>query len=739
MKKRRNQVIAGCMALVMGLTTVISPVTTAQTNAAETTAGNTLQNPVIEADKGQVVWDCIYFGNYWQSSYVTQPDNRPTEGEDDVVHTDTDGTKYIVREDKNCYRYDPIKWRVLSVSEDGTEAFLISDKGLDKQQFHSDYSETVTWENSGIRTWLNQDFMNTAFTPEEQEAIIATEVENKKYPGAEEDVINGDNTTDKLYLPSVDEITSRAYGFTDSFDNTDTRVSHINPDFVESGGSIKETFYGSFGFFLRTLGRKKGYVGVTGCGVASGNVHDGDKVDSVELVRPVMHLDLTKTALWTYAGQVQQDLTEIKPGTTPVVPTPSPTPQPGVTMSPTQIYPKNPVIHEEDLGKNTWDCIYLGKYYNTKFTPSVLSKAGEHDTMKNDGEGNSYLTRHMEGYFYYEPIKWRVLSINEDGTDAFLMAEQALDVQAFYSIRDVEITWEKSDIRSWLNTEFMDRAFTEKEKGIIRDTVVKTEDNKWSGEPGGNDTTDKLYLLSIEEALDPSYGFSTDETEGDTRKNVATDYAVAEEKLDWMYRDASLYWLRSPGARAGYPAVVGHWGDGEVLKEASAPSVNGIGVRPVLHVDLSNTSLWSYAGQVTPKGVVVPSKDDSSKDDSSKDDSSKDDSSKDSQNTTKPKTTPKPVKKPGKPTIKTLKNKSGKKVTLKLKKKVSGATGYQVAYATKSSMKGQKKKTFKGTSITIKKLKKKKTYYFRVRAYTKKNGKTVYGDWGKKKKIKIKK
>lgn len=78
-------------------------------------------------------------------------------------------------------------------------------------------------------------------------------------------------------------------------------------------------------------------------------------------------------------------------------------------------------------------------------------------------------------------------------------------------------------------------------------------------------------------------------------------------------------------------------------------------------------------------------------------------------------------------------------MTVILSKKVSGATGYQVAYAAKSSMKGQKLKSFQGTSVTVKGLKKKKTYYFRVRAYAKKNGKTVYGRWGKKKKIKIKK
>ncbi len=102
-------------------------------------------------------------------------------------------------------------------------------------------------------------------------------------------------------------------------------------------------------------------------------------------------------------------------------------------------------------------------------------------------------------------------------------------------------------------------------------------------------------------------------------------------------------------------------------------------------------------------------------------------------------TEPAQPKKLGKPKVKKLKNKKGRKVTLILAKKISGADGYQAAYAAKPSMKGQKKKSFQGTSVTIKSLKKGKTYYFRVRAYTMKNGKKVYGSWGSKKSIKIRK
>lgn len=94
--------------------------------------------------------------------------------------------------------------------------------------------------------------------------------------------------------------------------------------------------------------------------------------------------------------------------------------------------------------------------------------------------------------------------------------------------------------------------------------------------------------------------------------------------------------------------------------------------------------------------------------------------------------------KPGK--VKLSKVKNVKKRSMKITwKKVSGANGYQVAYGTKKNFKGAKKKVLKKTSLTVKKLKKKKTYYVRVRAYKTVNGEKAYGAWSAKKKVKIKK
>lgn len=760
MKQRSKKMAAWGLTVAMCLSLIFTSGQLAVIKAAETDSDAmavTLSNPVIEAEKGHVVWDCIYFGNYWQQKYIPQPGNKPEEGEDDVVHIDDDGTKYIVRADKSCYKYEPIKWRVLSVSEDGTDAFLMADKTLDGKAFHSNYSETVTkdtvtWEISDVREWLNETFMETAFSEEEQNAIVATEIENLSYSsyygGDLEDCAP---TEDRIYLPSLDDMVNPEYGFVNNFNPTDDPIAKgfsatdtrraDDTDFAESEGGYK-----TGGYLLRTLGAFKGCVFRADGEIPTDRIFSTAVDDEGHGVRPVLHLDLTKTDLWEYAGKVKQDWTEIAPDATPAVPTERPTAQPGVTMAPGQTYPKNPVVDETDLNKNTWDCIYFGNYYNTKITPSVLSLSEDDDTLQTDEKGNKYIVRREQGYFQYEPIKWRVLSINEDGTDAFVMADEVIDLTHYYNDSSVEITWEKSDVRQWLNNSFITAAFNEAEIDAIKETTVTTADNKWSGEAGGNVTNDKIYLPSIEEMLETSYGFSSDEKEGDTRRITATDFVGEGGTPKERHAGAMVYWLRSPGMAKGYPAQVGDWGAGSILTDISlmmSTAVDYLGVRPVMHVDLSDTTLWTYAGQVTPKGVVVPKEEEPSAPASPEPtkepaQTQKPDSTvQPATPTEQPQTVQKEVKKPGKPAIKKLKNKKGKKVTVTLSKKVSGATGYQVAYAVKSSMKGQKIKSFNGTSVTVKKLKKKKTYYFRVRAYTKKNGKTVYGKWGNKKKIKV--
>lgn len=99
------------------------------------------------------------------------------------------------------------------------------------------------------------------------------------------------------------------------------------------------------------------------------------------------------------------------------------------------------------------------------------------------------------------------------------------------------------------------------------------------------------------------------------------------------------------------------------------------------------------------------------------------------------------ITKPSKPTISSVKNTKTKKMTIKLKKKISGAAGYEMTYATnKKFTQNVKKVTFTGTSKTVKSLKKGKTYYVKVRAYKlDSTNKKVYGSFSKVKKVTIKK
>lgn len=99
------------------------------------------------------------------------------------------------------------------------------------------------------------------------------------------------------------------------------------------------------------------------------------------------------------------------------------------------------------------------------------------------------------------------------------------------------------------------------------------------------------------------------------------------------------------------------------------------------------------------------------------------------------------VSKPSKPAISALKNTKSKQMSIKLKKKVSGAKGYEMVYATnKKFTKNKKTVRFTAVTKTVKKLKKGKTYYVKVRAYKVDSANSrVYGKYSSVKKITIKK
>ena len=161
------------------------------------------------------------------------------------------------------------------------------------------------------------------------------------------------------------------------------------------------------------------------------------------------------------------------------------------------------------------------------------------------------------------PVEWLVLDYDEENHRALLLSRYGLDAKPYHKWRD-PITWEKCDLRAWLNDEFLNTAFTEAEQAAILLTDVdncRTQCYGWSPS-GGNDTQDKLFLLSYGEAhkyFNVQFG---------VKNNVAarvkpTDYAISRGSYHYTHNltaegEITAWWaLRSPGSFQYCSALVG--------------------------------------------------------------------------------------------------------------------------------------------------------------------------------------
>ena len=101
--------------------------------------------------------------------------------------------------------YDSTEIEWLVVARDGKKALLISRYGLDVKPYHEKYVD-ITWEKCTLRTWLNESFLNKAFTAQEQKHILLTNVDNDDSQGYSQKSTNGgDNTRDRVFLLSYAE------------------------------------------------------------------------------------------------------------------------------------------------------------------------------------------------------------------------------------------------------------------------------------------------------------------------------------------------------------------------------------------------------------------------------------------------------------------------------------------------------------------------------------------------------
>jgi len=151
------------------------------------------------------------------------------------------------------------------------------------------------------------------------------------------------------------------------------------------------------------------------------------------------------------------------------------------------------------------------------------------------------------------PLPWRVLR-REEGR-ALLLCERPVALLPYH--RELrEVTWDKSDLRRWLNTVFLPVCFSGAERALILPARVETQDNLHFGSAGGDAAEDKLFLLSAEEAA----------AEAD-----AGDRALG-----------CWWWLRTPGFDNSFAAAVTP--QGGIVRIGSFVDTEGYAVRPAMWI-----------------------------------------------------------------------------------------------------------------------------------------------------------
>ena len=184
--------------------------------------------------------------------------------------------------------------------------------------------------------------------------------------------------------------------------------------------------------------------------------------------------------------------------------------------------------------------------------------------------------------------EWLVLERYGDGS-ALIVTKNIIERRAYHS-RRADITWKKCALRMYLNGEFYNK-FSAQDKMRILESRIKNSDNPWFGTNGGEDTIDKIFLLSIEETL--KYLGNSREPLSQAKRHSAQSWRVNRDSYYISNQDNSKrkaydgsgaeywWWLRTPGDNSKGATLI------SIPGAVSGGSVDGAGgVRPALCISL---------------------------------------------------------------------------------------------------------------------------------------------------------
>lgn len=214
------------------------------------------------------------------------------------------------------------------------------------------------------------------------------------------------------------------------------------------------------------------------------------------------------------------------------------------------------------------------------------------DTLKNLEKGDSFLFGEYEqdgnAENGPEPIEWVV--IGRTNTKALLLSKYCIE-NLPYNSRNEKTTWEKSTIRKWLNSTFINTAFSEKQaEKYLACVINKTQNNSKYNTSSGRETEDKVFLLS---EMDFNMYLNAEQ-----KKAKGSEYIIDKGYAKDGY---CPYWIRTAGV-SQYNAMnvsidgeINHMGyvvnhsisQQHPDKEGEIMYLGSFGVRPAIWINLA--------------------------------------------------------------------------------------------------------------------------------------------------------
>ena len=191
----------------------------------------------IDIEEGGQKYRGVYFTSY-RPTDINNPASTSNSQQDDHG--------YALNK-AHWFKYEPITWTILTEDTAAKKAFVLCNMILDAQAF--DTNGDNNYEDSTIRQWLNEDFLNTAFSDLQQAIVVTTLVENDD--NVIGDYSNGNkffssDTEDKIFLISKGEVKNASYGFSG---NSDRKMTVT--DYAKSQGAYADANNGDW-WWMRT-------------------------------------------------------------------------------------------------------------------------------------------------------------------------------------------------------------------------------------------------------------------------------------------------------------------------------------------------------------------------------------------------------------------------------------------------------------------------------------------------------